>query len=163
MLFKLCQWLENTPVAHWISESDFGFVSIETVHVLALTAVVGTISVVDLRLLNLASRHRTVLALSTEVLPITWGAFVVAVISGGLLFATKATQYIDNIPFLLKMLGLALAGVNMFVFHHFSYRKVENWDAEAAHPHAASIAAVLSLALWTGVIVCGRWIGFTTH
>lgn len=162
MLHALCQWLENTSLALWISQSDFGFAAIETVHVLALTTVVGTIAVVDLRLLNLASRHRSVLALSTEVLPVTWGAFVVAVIAGALLFLTKATEYVDNIPFRLKMLCLVLAGVNMIVFHYFTYRKVENWDSGAAPP-AARIAAIISLCLWACVIVCGRWIGFTTE
>jgi len=163
MLHAVCQWLENTPVAQWISESSYGFPSIETVHVLALTTVVGTILIVDMRLLNFASTDRAVRALSAEVLPYTWGAFLIAAVSGGLLFTSKATEYIDNLPFRLKMLALALAGLNMVVFHYFTYRKVANWDTGAGPPLGARIAGALSLSLWACVIICGRWIGFTTH
>ena len=163
MLLAFFQWLENTPIAQWISGSDFGFPTIESIHVLALTTVTGTILIVDLRLLNLASTNRSVRALNRDTLRITWGAFAVAVLTGGLLFSSKATQYVTNLPFLMKMSALALAGVNVLVFHRFIYPQVEAWDSGVAPPREARIAGGLSLALWAMVIICGRWIGFTTH
>lgn len=163
MLHSICQWLESTSLGQWISQSDYGFASIETVHVLALTAVVGTVFIVDLRLLGLTSSRRSVRVLSADALPVTWGAFVVALIAGALLFMSKATQYIDNIPFRLKMLAMALAGVNMLAFHFITYRGVEAWVLDAQPPLAAKLAGGLSITLWILIVVAGRWIGFTTH
>ncbi|MDP9013058.1 MAG: hypothetical protein M3O41_12260, partial [Pseudomonadota bacterium] len=69
MIEQFCSWLESQPFALAISQSSWLFPSIETVHVLALTMVVGSIAMVDLRLLNWAYRDRAVKQLMGEVLP----------------------------------------------------------------------------------------------
>ena len=63
-------------------------------------------------------------------------------------------------PFRAKMLLLALAGVNMLVFHITIYRSLATWDGAARTPRAAKVAGGLSLGLWIGVVTMGRWIGF---
>src|SRR5471032_1314133 len=74
-LDRVLGWLQATAVATTISENEIIFPWIESVHVLAIVLVVGTISIVDLRLLGVASRDRTVSRLMADVLPFTWGAF----------------------------------------------------------------------------------------
>jgi len=98
--------------------------------------------------------------LTGEVLPWTWASFCVAVITGALLFSSNATHYWGTVPFRAKMLLLALAGVNMLVFHGTTYRSLATWDGAAHTPRAAKVAGGLSLALWIGVVTMGRWIGF---
>jgi len=128
-----------------------------------MTTVVGTITIVDLRLLNLTSRQRTVAQVSNDMLPFTWGAFALAALTGGMLFMSKATEYVVDLPFQLKMLTMALAGINMVIFHFMVFKRVAEWDGKADTPRAAKIAAGLSLLFWATVIVCGRWIGFTVR
>lgn len=162
MFEKLLAALQAAPWADAISESTWMFPTIETVHVLALTLVVGSIMVVDLRLLNLVSRRRPVRELVDEVLPWTWAAFACAAITGSLLFSSAATRYWGIWPFRAKMVMLMFAALNMAVFHLGAYRGVAGWDrAPAVPPPAAKLAGGLSLLIWMSVIVLGRWIGFS--
>lgn len=161
VLHPFAEWLQNTAVGSFISESTWAFPTIETIHVFALVIVVGTIAIVDLRLLSVASRNRSVSQLSNDVLPITWSAFCLAAATGGLLFSSKAVEYIDNWPFRIKMGLLALAGLNMLIFHFMTWRTVHQWDHADRAPTAARLAGALSLAFWIFVVVFGRWIGFT--
>jgi hypothetical protein len=118
---------------------------------------------VDLRLLGMASRDRGVAQTTASVLPVTWTAFVLAVITGGLLFASNATTYAHNAYFQVKMALIALAGLNMAVYHLFLNRGVDAWHTPALTPMRARLVGGLSLALWIAIAAFGRWIGFTIN
>jgi len=158
---SILQWLHDTNVATAIREGDTFFPWIECVHVLAITFVVGSIASVDLRLLGMASRHRRFSSLNAEIVPLTWIAFAIAVISGTLLFSAKASQYAVNLAFDFKMALLLLAGVNMAVFQLLVFRGVSSWDTASSTPLPAKLAGGISLCIWIAVVVCGRMIGFT--
>src|SRR6202030_1430821 len=160
MFDQSLHWLEGTSPAIAISESSWLFPGIESVHVLAIALVVGSITMVDLRLLDINLRERPVGELIAEVLPWTWASFAVAVCSGALLFSSNATHYWGTVPFRAKMLLLLLAGINMAVLHATTYRTVGSWGGRPAPPRAARIAGGISLGLWIGVVTFGRWIGF---
>ena len=155
-------WVQATPLAVEISESEWLFPTIETIHVLALTLVVGSIAMVDLRLLGVSRRDRAVTQLAEETLPWTWGAFVVAAICGSLMFISAAVKYYGNTPFRIKFALMALAGINMAVFQFTIYKSAHSWNHTLPTPRAARVAGCLSLLFWIGVVVAGRWVGFTT-
>jgi hypothetical protein len=161
-LEPILQWLQATSFATAISENEILFPWIEAVHVLAITLVVGTILIVDLRLLGLASRDRAVSQLMRDVLPSTWGAFVVALLTGSLMFSSNATTYAHNFYFQGKMIFLALAGLNMVVFHVLG-RHIGHWGEAGSTPLTAKAAGAFSLLLWMCVVGFGREIGFTLH
>jgi hypothetical protein len=154
---QFCEWLQATPVA--VSISETWFPAVESVHVIALSLVAGTIFIVDLRLLGLSTPSLGLRYLAERVTPWTWRAFVLAAITGSLLFAANATTYYSNVPFRIKLVLLALAGINMAYFQLVTFRKVAEWDT-GRPAGAARLAGVVSLVLWTGVIISGRWIGF---
>jgi hypothetical protein len=133
----------------------------ETLHVFALVAVLGTIAIVDWRLIGFAGRDHSIVALSRQALPWTWAGFALAVVSGALMFVGQAGEYATNPAFLMKMLLLALAGVNMLAFHVIAWKTVKAWDRQSMPPVAARLAGALSLIFWIGVVACGRWIAFT--
>ncbi len=160
-LQALFQWLYDTPVGTAIRENGNLFPMVESIHVLCITLVVGSISIVDLRLLGIASKGRAVSRLTGEVLPFTWVVFVIAAITGLLLFSSNAVKYAHNTFFLAKMALLVVAFANMMVFHVITSRGIEHWDESPHPPVQAKLAGGVSLALWIAVIVCGRWIGFT--
>jgi hypothetical protein len=157
---RFLHWLESTAPAIAISESSWLFPGIESVHVLGIAIVVGSITMVDLRLLDLNLRERPVGELIAETLPWTWTAFGVAVCSGALMFSSNATHYWGTVPFRAKMLLLTLAGINMMAFHATIHRSVDSWGRLPPTPWAAKLCGGISLALWVGVVLLGRWIGF---
>ena len=157
----LISHFENSALADNIRENDLLFPLIESVHVVAICLVVGSILAVDLRLLGFASINRPVSSLTRGILPLTWGAFVVAITSGGLLFISNATKYLGNGFFVAKMCLIGAAGLNMAIFHMIGARNLPLWENEARLPLPARLAGGVSILLWIAVVACGRWIGFT--
>src|SRR5215469_8023928 len=104
MLCSLCQWLEHTGMGISIRQSFWLFPVIETVHIFGIICLVGSTSILDLRLMGLAFKGDTVSALAKRFLSWTWVGFVIQVVTGFLLFSSEATKMIDNRAFQLKML-----------------------------------------------------------
>jgi hypothetical protein len=123
--------------------------------------VVGSIVAVDLRLLGLAWATRPASRVANGILPLTWFAFVFAVLSGALMFISNATKYLANSWFVAKMILIALAGANMLVFHWIGAHDMPRWDRADPPPLKVRFAGGLSILLWIAVVTCGRWIGFT--
>ena len=161
MLQTILDSLHDTSVATGIREGERWFPWIECVHVLALSLVIGSIAIVDLRLIGLTFRHRSVVETTALALPVTWCAFVVAAISGGLLFSSNATVYFHNAYFQAKLALLAAAGLNMSVYHWLLGKNAGDWTTLRQTPWQARTVGGLSLCLWILIAACGRWIGFT--
>ena len=157
----LISYLESSGLADNIRENDVLFPLIESVHVVAICLVVGSVLAVDLRLLGLASTTRPVSRVIEGILPLTWAAFAVALASGSLLFISNATKYLENGYFVAKMFLIAAAGLNMAIFHLVNGKDLKRWENERRLPFQAKLAGGLSIVLWIAVVACGRWIGFT--
>ena len=155
------QWLQALPLAVFIHKTPWAFTTIEVVHVFAVSLVIGTIAIVDLRLLGVASTKRPFVDLSRQVLPLTWVAFALAVIAGSLLFISRATEYFGSTLFWIKMALIVLAGINMIVFEFITVRGVEKWNLDPIPPPPARLAGAISISCWLLVAGFGRWIGFT--
>ncbi len=152
-------WLDHREFAVGIAQSEWVFPIIETVHVFAISIVVGTIWIIDVRLAALTDSRRSVSQLIAAVLPWTWTAFAVAACAGSLLFCSKATLYADNPAFRVKVVLLGLAATNMLTFHLVTARTITSWD-RSVPPWPARAAGFLSLTLWLMVVAAGRWTGY---
>jgi hypothetical protein len=144
-----------------IPGTEWFFPIVETIHVLCVTVLFGSIAMVDLRLLGLTEGRLPFTKLYRELIPWTWGAFAGAVVFGTILATGKIEDYAHSPVFLAKFVLMALAGLNMLVFQGV-YRHVDSWDAVVPTPPGARAAGAISLILWITVIVCGRWVGFVT-
>jgi hypothetical protein len=157
---SLLTGIESSALAEWMRLTNPAMQIIEAVHVLAAVMVLGTVLIVDLRLLGLADARRPFTRIGRETLPLTWLAFAVAVVTGSLMFTTSAQTYFANTAFQWKALALLAAGLNMALFQLVTARTVASWDAREPPP-AARVAGLASLLLWAAVVLLGRWIGFT--
>ncbi len=150
--------IENWGLSQIIAATNW-FPTLETIHVIAASLVLGSILWVDIRLLGFAATRYPITTLSKELVPWTWGAFVIATITGLGMFITRASSHIDNPAFQWKLALLALAGVNMAYFHRKVYPQISQWDD--ALPTTAQLKTIgaSSLFLWCGVMLAGRWVG----
>jgi len=154
--------LQATRLAGSIRESLYFFPFLESLHVVGLTMVFGTIAVLDLRMLGVASIRRPVARVALDVERWAWIAFALTAVTGALMFITNAGVYYHNVFFRLKMAMLVLAGANVVMFDLTARRSLQQWNADVKAPLAGRAAATVSLLLWIGIIFMGRWIGFTT-
>ena len=158
-------WLESSNLAEAIRTSSYLFAIIESFHVVGLTLVFGTITIVDLRLLGVGSTHRPFTKVASDILRWTWAAFALAVVTGSLLFITNADVYYHNFYFRSKMTLLALSGINMLIFEFTAAQSVHRWDKDQRAPLGGRAVAIVSLVLVDQhhFSFCGRWIGFGTN
>src|SRR5439155_6217070 len=154
--------LEASALATRIRESLYLFPLIESTHVIGLSLVFGTIAIVDLRLLGVASTRRPFSRIAADTFKWTWAAFALTVATGLLMFITNAGIYYHNTFFRMKMAMLVCAGINVLIFDRTAARSIQQWDRDRSAPPVGRTVAALSLAIWVAVIFLGRWIGFTT-
>jgi hypothetical protein len=154
----LWTWIEELPLAMHIGGS-WWFPLLESIHVLTAAFLVGSIAMVDLRLLGLAANQHAIGRIVKEVIPWTLAAYAVSIAAGLGLFITRASHYADNVAFQVKLVLLILAAINMGIFHLSTARGIAQWDDVSAPTPRARLAGASSLALWAGIMLAGRWIG----
>tara|TARA_R110001599_G_scaffold353880_1_gene601907 strand:+ start:14048 stop:14551 length:504 start_codon:yes stop_codon:yes gene_type:complete len=163
-LIEIAELIKDLPLATAIRTGlvwDWLFPTIEALHVVAISTVFGSIILLDLRLLGMADGPVRVSAYSSDLLPLTWTAFFFAVITGSLMFISRAPEYLVNAQFQFKMALILLAGLNMAFFHWGIFRRIKEWDLQFPPPLRARLAGGISIVFWAGIVFFGRWIGFT--
>jgi len=161
-MYIIQNWLFDTLRAtKWVTPfmtSKWGWPFCETVHVLGLSLLIGTVGMFDLRLLGMG--RRIPLRALHKLVP--WGVFgyVLALITGVMFLATEPDQYIFNMAFQWKVLFMGLAGLNVATFYLALFRRVKQVGSGEDAELSAKVVAALSLFLWTGVIVFGRMLTF---
>src|ERR1700733_12754813 len=111
------QWLSHSSFSIYLRHSTWGFAIIETIHLLGLAALGGSILIVDLRLLGIGLRHQPISRVARELSPILLGSLGVMLISGGLLVMTGPLKYYHSPSFRLKTLFFLLAVAFYFTLH----------------------------------------------
>jgi hypothetical protein len=153
------EWIEQSPIAVAMRQELWLYPSVEILHIFGIVTLVGSIAMLDLRLLGL-SRALPVRQLARHLLPWTWGALLVIVPTGLMMFSAHAGEFIANRAFALKLALIFAAGLNAAAFHLGPFRSAAQWDSGVAPPPAAKVHAALSLMIWMGVIACGRLLAY---
>ena len=155
-LLAWCQWLQDTPLSTAIRTSAYTYPFIEACHVLGLAFSVGTILWFDLRLLGITMRRDRVSDVFEQLRPWTAAGFLIMVVSGSLLFASRAADAYVSVYFRIKVGLLMLGALNIVIFHTTIHRRREEWDSAETPPFRARLAGLLSLILWFSIIAAGR-------
>jgi len=152
-MLEFFRLLVNSPWSHWMNSAEWVFPTVQTFHFIGFAMSIGTIAIVDFRLLGIGMRGQTPAGLSADLEPWTRLGIAVMLITGPLMFSTDAVAYHYNPSFQFKMICLALALLSHFTLHQRAVRP-------GASPIAGKLAAATSLLLWTAVVAGGRMIAF---
>lgn len=161
-MLSICQWIHQTPLSIAIRESIWVYPVLNVLHCVGILLVAGTIVVVDLRLLGLGMRRSPVSSVIGQVVPWTLGGFAFMFLTGSLLAWSEPVRLYHSLFFPWKLVFLALAGLNAFMFHYRVYRGVGVWDSSSITPARARFAGAVSILCWICVIAAGRAVGYET-
>ncbi|HEY7191437.1 MAG TPA: DUF6644 family protein [Vicinamibacterales bacterium] len=154
-------WLEGSPLGHVMRSSGvwtYGIVNL--IHILGVSALFGSVLMLDLRLLG-AWRTVPLVTVAGTTVPIARLGFAVAATSGAGLLATKATEYVGNPFLLIKFAAIAIALINVMVI-----AQLPGWKARAVRDPSdrerrqLAIAGGVSLLSWLTAVAAGRMIGY---
>jgi len=133
--------------------SELAFPVLECFHIVGFAIAIGTVAMVDFRLLGLGMREQTPAQIIKDTGLWTIGALAVAVFSGLLIYSTDPDKYYTNTSFLIKITSLVLA----IVFNYTIHRRVA---LTGVSPGAGKLVACVSLVLWVSVVFGGMFIAF---
>jgi uncharacterized membrane protein len=147
------KWLTASPVGNAMNNHEWAFPIVQSLHFIGFALSIGTIVIVDFRLLGLGMRRQKASEIAADLNPWTSAGIAVMLITGPLMFSTDAFAYHVNPSFQFKMVCLMLA----LLFHFTLHRRAVRSDVP---PLAARLAGAISLLLWTAVVAGGRFIAF---
>jgi hypothetical protein len=134
-----------------LASHPWAYPALEAVHLMGLALLFGGLVVFELRLLGLA-RGLDLAALGRLVLPLALLGFGLCALTGLVMFATQPQELLGNPSFRLKLVLLMLGGANAAWFH--------GRGGLARADRVARLQGLLSLGIWSAVIICGRWIAY---
>jgi len=157
------EWLGSTSWSVALHESRYVFLVVLMIHVLTVSVFVGMAVMIDLRLLGRTIVHVPASQVVSCLLPWSRAGFVVMLVTGMLLFYAAPLARYENVFFRLKMLAVALAVINIWVFRRTAYRRVGEWDVDPVPPRGVRIAAAISLLLLAIIITAGRMMAYQAY
>jgi hypothetical protein len=149
--------LQESGFAFAIRDSSWIYPTANLSHILGLALLVGSILILDLRLLGIG-RWVTVEGLSRLTTPFSILGICFSLASGSLLFSADAAALASNPIFRLKMAILAAALANAVLFRLLWQRRIGRWTDPVPAP--AKLQAALSGIAWLSVGSCGRLIAY---
>jgi hypothetical protein len=159
-LLGFAEWLASTPGSIALHESQYMYSIVESSHVLTLCLFLGTLVMMDLRMLGVLLRNVPVGEVAARVLPWTFVGFWIMVVTGVALFYAIPVRSYQSIFFRIKVILLIVAGLNAWHYHRTAHRTVDRWGTAARPPKSVRVSAMVSLTAWTIVIFAGRFIAY---
>jgi hypothetical protein len=159
-LLAFCDWLASTPFSQTLQNIAWVIPAVQSVHIISIAVVMGSVGLINLRLLGVSARSESVAGLTSRLLPAVWVALVVLLLSGSLLAIAEPVRSLANPAFQAKMLMLLCVATLTLFYQHVLRGDVAFWELSPARRATAKMTAVVSLVLWVGIIFAGRWIAY---
>jgi hypothetical protein len=159
-LHAFTEWLANTPPSQLIQNVSWIIPAVQSVHIVCIAIVMGSVTLIDLRLLNITGRSQSISNMTSRLLPAVWVAIVILFLTGSILAIGEPVRSLENPAFQAKMLMLLCVGSLTFFFQQMVRGDVAFWEMSPARRATAKATAIVSLLLWVGIVFAGRWIAY---
>jgi hypothetical protein len=158
-LNEFCIWLDQTPASLVIQTRAWIVPTVQTIHILAIAVVTTSALMIDLRLVGIIGRDQPIERVSSRFFPLIWWVVLVLLVTGIVMIIGEPARSLQNPIFQLKM-ALLIAALTVTYFLQRLSRNKAFVDVAKRPPIAAQAMAVVSVLLWTGIILSGRWIAY---
>jgi hypothetical protein len=155
----ILEWIKYTPIGVFVRDSAWAFPVLQSLHFIGMSMLVGVVGAIDLRVLGVA-RGLPIHPLH-RLLPVAFTGFGINFVTGIFFFCHDPYVYAFNISFRLKMLLILVAGLNALWFQLGVFIDVDKWGPGIEASRLAKVISALSIIIWFGVIMAGRFIAFT--
>lgn len=159
ILISAASWLARTPVSESIAGVPWVVPATQTLHILAVATVLGSVVMIDLQVLGVLERGRPLSEAFSRYLPPLAAGIAVLALSGLVLVAGEPTRAPFRAVFWLKLLLVLLGVALTWALPALAQRRGAT-DVGAA-PGDLKIVAAATISVWLAVIVAGRWIGYS--
>lgn len=155
-----CEWLKVTPFSVALQSTAWAVPLVQTIHILAIGAVIGSGLMIALRTLGWVLSDQTLAAANLRLLRVIWWSLPVLLLSGLLMISAEPARSLENPAFLLKMALLLVSIAVNFGYQTPLRKNPDFWELSNARRRLSQLLAFTSLLLWVGVIFSGRWIAY---
>ena len=160
---EFSDWLSATPFSLVIQTQEWIIPAIQSMHIMAVSVIMGSAIMIDLKLLGVAARGSSISDANRRFLPWIWSAMGLLLLTGALLTAAGPRRELLNDIFRLKMGLILLIVAVTAAFQHTVRRNSAAWDEDPGKKMPARLLAIGSLAVWVAILFCGRWIAYVEH
>jgi hypothetical protein len=159
-LVEFSQWLSNTGLSEFIDRNFWIIPSVQTVHILAIATAFGSVMMINLRIVGLAGRSRTVAQTTARYLPWIWWSLAVLLATGLVMIIGEPVRELLNPCFWIKMLLILLAIGVALLFERSVRHNVARWELMPDRLLALRAGAGGVIVLWFAIMAFGRWIAY---
>ena len=148
-------FLAYDPATNPLNNNEWSFPLAECIHISTFAMSVGTIALVDLRLLGWAFRKETPAQMLKDTSLWTLAGLIIVITSGFVIWTSDPLRYYYNWSFRYKIIALVLA----IIYNYTIHRKVAQ---SATSPPIVRVAtATFSLLIWISIVFAGLFYAFT--
>lgn len=162
-LHQFCEWLASTRASSTIQDVSWIIPAVQTVHIACVAVLIGSVVMLDMRMFGIAGRGDSIAATAKRLLPWIWWPLPVFLATGLILIVAEPSRELENTTFYNKMILLVGALIATGVLQATVRRNPAFWEGSRVRLGAAKGLALVSLALFVGIVFAGRLIAYTDH
>ena len=159
-MIEFANWLADSGASQKLLENYWIVPVVQCIHILAISALMGGVLMINLRILNLAGKGQTMTATARRFVPWIWWGVAIALITGLIQIVAEPVRDLVNYAFWGKMILLLLSMVLLAAFQSTLTRNLAVWEETSSGTRKVQVLAILSIAMWVAVVVLGRWIAY---
>jgi hypothetical protein len=154
-------WIATTRLSAWLQNEFWVVPTSQSIHIIGVCLVFSSAIMINMRLLGVGVKGRSISQLSSSLVPWRWGGLCVLLVTGMVQTIAEPVRQFVTPAFWAKMAMILIVATMTAAFARKVRANAARWDAAGTRPASARAFAIGSSLLWILIIVCGRFIGYT--